>query len=82
MYTLKLFNTGQVTLPKKWRDKVDTSLFLAEETAEGLLIKPIKSKGPEDVVFYESKEGFGIYSEKGMDPHALIARIKQLDGQD
>ena len=40
-YTLKSFNSGQVTLPKKWRDQFDTSLFIAEETKEGLLIKPI-----------------------------------------
>ncbi|MDR1987812.1 MAG: AbrB/MazE/SpoVT family DNA-binding domain-containing protein [Candidatus Peribacteria bacterium] len=31
-YTLKLFNTGQVTLPKSWRDKYNTNNFLAIET--------------------------------------------------
>ncbi|MDR0282774.1 MAG: hypothetical protein LBI53_05870 [Candidatus Peribacteria bacterium] len=40
-YTLKLFNTGQVTLPKTWRSKYATEHFLATETKHGLLIKPI-----------------------------------------
>ncbi len=42
-HNLKLFNTGQVTLPKSRRQQHDTNLFLAEETQEGLLIKPIIS---------------------------------------
>jgi len=31
-YTLKSFNTGQITLPKAWRSRFDTKIFLAEET--------------------------------------------------
>jgi bifunctional DNA-binding transcriptional regulator/antitoxin component of YhaV-PrlF toxin-antitoxin module len=31
-YTLKLFNTGQVTLPKSWREKYNTKNFIALET--------------------------------------------------
>jgi bifunctional DNA-binding transcriptional regulator/antitoxin component of YhaV-PrlF toxin-antitoxin module len=42
-YTLKLFNTGQVTLPKSWRDKYNTNNFLAIETQKWLLIQPIVS---------------------------------------
>ncbi|MCQ4138778.1 hypothetical protein NOM92_02600 [Chryseobacterium sp. EO14] len=45
-YTLKSFNSGQVTLPKKWRDQFDTDLFIADETKEGLLIKPILGNSP------------------------------------
>ena len=41
LYTLKMFNTGQVTLPKKWRKRFDTDHFVGEETKEGLLIKPL-----------------------------------------
>jgi len=33
-YTLKSFNTGQITLPKKWRNKFDTKNFIATETEE------------------------------------------------
>lgn len=76
-YTLKLFNTGQVTLPKAWRDKWDTRNFLAEDTEEGLLIKPIQQA--DDVVYYEDKHGFGIYSKKGIDPNKIIEAIKKLN---
>ena len=41
-YTLSMFNTGQITLPKKWRVNQSTNKFTAEETKEWLLIKPIK----------------------------------------
>ncbi|MDD2987134.1 hypothetical protein [Flavobacterium sp.] len=40
-HNLKLFNTGQVTLPKSRREQYNTNLFLAEETPHGLLIKPL-----------------------------------------
>jgi bifunctional DNA-binding transcriptional regulator/antitoxin component of YhaV-PrlF toxin-antitoxin module len=33
-YTLKSFNTGQITLPKSWRSKYDTKIFVAEETSQ------------------------------------------------
>jgi len=33
-YTLKSFNTGQITLPKKWREKFETKNFMAIETNE------------------------------------------------
>jgi len=56
-YTLKLFNTGQVTLPKKWRDKQNTKNFVAEETTQGLLIKPL-SQNLTDTIYYENNEGF------------------------
>ena len=56
-HTLKLFNTGQITLPKKWRDQYDTKNFTAEETKEGLLIRPI-ARDFSDTVYYENNEGF------------------------
>jgi len=34
IYTLTSFNTGQITLPKKRRDKFQTKNFIAEETSE------------------------------------------------
>jgi bifunctional DNA-binding transcriptional regulator/antitoxin component of YhaV-PrlF toxin-antitoxin module len=74
-YTLKVFNTGQITLPKKWREKFSTKNFIARETKEGLLIQPIQDDW---VAYYEDKNGFGIYSEWGIDPEALIKKIKRL----
>jgi bifunctional DNA-binding transcriptional regulator/antitoxin component of YhaV-PrlF toxin-antitoxin module len=76
-YTLKLFNTGQVTLPKAWRNKFDTKHFVAEETQDGLLIKPLIK---DDTVYYEDKDGFGIYSESGLDTDKISKSIKKLNG--
>lgn len=39
--TLKVARTGQVTIPKVWRDKFDVDHFQATETEEGILLKPI-----------------------------------------
>lgn len=74
-HTLKLFNTWQVTLPKNWRDKYDTKLFIAEETEKWLLIKPIIN---EDVIYYENNDWFGIYSENWINPKDIISKIKKL----
>lgn len=74
-HTLKLFNTGQITLPKSWRNKFDTNLYLAEETDNWLLIKPIIK---DDIVYYENNEWFWIYSEKWINPDEIISKIKKL----
>lgn len=74
-YTLKSFNTGQVTLPKKWRDKFETRNFIATETEEGLLIKPINDT---ETVYYENNEWFWIYSESWVSPDEIISKIKKL----
>jgi bifunctional DNA-binding transcriptional regulator/antitoxin component of YhaV-PrlF toxin-antitoxin module len=81
IYTLKMFNTGQVTLPKKWREECDTSHFVAEETQEGLLIKPLEEKSKE-IVYYENKDEFGIYCEAGLPVDKIIAKIQELHGED
>ncbi|MCP4523016.1 MAG: AbrB/MazE/SpoVT family DNA-binding domain-containing protein [Candidatus Gracilibacteria bacterium] len=75
-YTLKSFNTGQVTLPKKWREQFHTKNFIATETKKGLLIQPIEDKT--DSVYYENKQGFGIYSESGINPDDIIHKINSL----
>ncbi len=75
-HTLKLFNTGQITLPKAWRTQYDTKNFLAIETAEGLLIKPLIDKN--EVVYYEDPEGFGLYAPDGLDPAEILSSLKRL----
>ena len=78
-FTLKLFNTGQITLPKLWREKFSTEHFLAKETKDGLLIKPLV-ENEEDAVFYENKSEFGLYSAKGIEPEKIIEAIRTLHG--
>lgn len=76
-YTLSMFNTGQITLPKAWRNKHKTKKFVAEERDDGLLIKPLTK---DTTVFYEDKGGFGLYSESGLDAEKIIQTIKKLHG--
>ncbi len=76
-YTVKSFNTGQITLPKKRREQYNTKIFLAQETDQGLLIKPIFSQ-KDDIIYYENKEWFGIYSEEWINPESIISKIKSL----
>jgi bifunctional DNA-binding transcriptional regulator/antitoxin component of YhaV-PrlF toxin-antitoxin module len=41
---LKEFGRGQITLPKKWRDRFDTKVYIAKETSQGLLIVPFRDE--------------------------------------
>ena len=79
-YTLKLFNTWQVTLPKKWRKQFDTNNFIAEENSEWLLIKPLINNNIK-TCFYKNKEWFGIFNENWIDSELLIAKIKNLQNE-
>lgn len=77
MCSLKMFNTGQMTLPKKWRSKFETSHFVAKETKDGLLIMPLID---EDFVAYENEKEAGIIFPGGVDPNVLIDQISKIDG--
>ncbi len=77
IHTLSMFNTGQITLPKSWRAKYKTNKFIAEETKDGLLIKPLVK---DETVYYEDKNGFGIYCEQGLDMEKFKQAIKKMDG--
>jgi bifunctional DNA-binding transcriptional regulator/antitoxin component of YhaV-PrlF toxin-antitoxin module len=68
---LKQFGKGQVTLPKKWRDQFDTDYFLAEETPQGLLIKPLVES-----VYYENEEEFGLNFPTGIPASVLLKKLK------
>lgn len=77
IYTLSMFNTGQVTLPKSWRAKFKTNKFVAEETSDGLLIKPLVK---DEMVYYENDKSFGLYCESGLDMEKIKEAIKKMDG--
>lgn len=76
-YTLKLFNTGQITIPKKWREKFNTKNFMAKETKDGLLIQPINDK---KTIYFEEKNGFGIYSEDALPVDNIVNKIDEFYG--
>lgn len=72
---LKIFGTGQITLPKEWRDKVQTMYFIAEETPRGLLLKPLT-----EAVYYETEEGgFGLNFPMGIEAGKLAAEFKKAE---
>ena len=78
LHTLKMFNTGQVTLPKKWRERFATELFFAEETEEGLLIRPLLTG--EESSFLENETHIGVCFPKGIDPAVLMKQLSTPDG--
>lgn len=66
---LKEFGRGQVTLPKKWREKYKTKVYIAKDTKQGLLIVPltdnsIKIDEKELNKEMHSKEVTGIFRKK------------------
>lgn len=78
-YTLTMFNTGQITLPKKRRSQWNTKHFTANEVDWGILIKPIMDEPKNEwVVYYENNGWFGIYCEEGIDPEKIIASLNAL----
>lgn len=49
---LKSFGTGQVTLPKEWREKFDTKYFIADIGDKQIIIKPLNK----EEVFFDADE--------------------------
>jgi bifunctional DNA-binding transcriptional regulator/antitoxin component of YhaV-PrlF toxin-antitoxin module len=49
---LTLFGTGQVTLPKKWRDQFNAKHFQATIQGKTLTLKPIE----QEIVFFDADE--------------------------
>ena len=39
--TLKMFGTGQITLPKSWRKQFKTTQFIARTEGRRLIIEPL-----------------------------------------
>lgn len=77
MTTLKVFGKGQVTLPKEWRSKVHTEYFTAEETPQGLLLKPIVES-----TYYEiDEENFGLHFPQGISASKLAKELKKANAK-
>lgn len=72
---LMLWGQGAVTLPKEWRDRCGTKIFMAIETPAGLLIKPIV-----ETEYYEnSPTDFGLRFPRGMDARMFLECFKKAD---
>lgn len=72
---LQATSRGQVTLPKGWRDKFDTTYYVAEIKNDELVLKPLsKNKNLKDEVensWKEYKEGEFVSSEDLMKEYGL-----------
>ena len=75
-----MFNTGQVTLPKKWRNQFQTNKFIAKPRGNKLVIEALEDQTPEqlldeNVELYEKIEDgekvSGIRFKKGLGKEAL-----------
>lgn len=75
--TLKIFGTGQVTIPKAWRDKYKTDHYIAQETPHGLLLKPLV----EELFYEDSADYFGINFPLGMDAKELALKLEEANGK-
>jgi len=73
--TAKIFGTGQITLPKKWREKIATKNIIIEEVPQGLLIKPLTQS-----YFYEiDDENFGVNFPLGVKASKLAQDLKKAN---
>ncbi len=70
--TLNVQKTGMITLPKKWRDRYPANIVIAEETPEGLLIKPYS-----DVEYWEDEKGnCGLHFPHGIPAADLVQKLQ------
>ncbi len=70
---LKEFGRGQVTLPKKWRERFDTKVYIAKDTSQGLLIVPLED---DSIQVDELK----LKDEAGAKSHAGFFKKKTIRG--
>ncbi|MFA6917927.1 MAG: hypothetical protein WC285_03800 [Candidatus Gracilibacteria bacterium] len=75
--TLKLFGTGQITIPKIWREKYKTNQFVAQDTPQGLLIKPLV----EEFFYEDGDDYFGLNFPLGIDAKELANKLKKANGE-
>lgn len=73
--TAKIFGTGQITLPKKWRDKSNAKTVIVEEVPQGLLIKPLTSTHYYDI----DENNFGINFPTGIEAGELAKKLKKAN---
>lgn len=75
MNTSKIFGTGQITLPHKWRKRVNAKHVIIEEVPQGLLIRPLVP-----TLYYEPNEAtFGLNFPTGIEAGKLAADLKKVN---
>ncbi len=69
-----MFNTGQVTLPKKWRQQFNTNKFIARPKGSQLVLEPIENEIPSQLLDKNIKilnKGKTIRFTKGLSGEGL-----------
>lgn len=70
--TLSVQKTGMITLPKAWRERHPSTFVIAQETPEGLLIRPYS-----DIEYWEDSDGnYGIRMPGGIDAERLLGMLQ------
>ena len=75
IYTLSLFNTGQITLPKKWRSRFSGDNFIAEIKNDRIIIKPLDVNNEKWVSVFDSVSD---NNGKGVSIDDMISKLKDL----
>ncbi len=76
-HIIKSTPKGQVTLPKKWRAKFNTDLYVLQITDSGIQIKPVdvsELTASEEVLFDADKDNDG----KGVTTDEMITLLKKI----
>ena len=73
----KATTKGQITIPKKWRDKFDTNQFVLTEKGDKLEIKPLViSKNEEELTVFDAiRDNKG----KGIKAKDLVNVLKKIN---
>lgn len=70
----KVFGSGQITLPKSWRDKAKTDVFSIRESGKELRIIPLRQPR-ERVIFDSAKAGY----PEGVEIKTFLKALKKAN---
>jgi len=76
----KVFGSGQITLPKTWRNRIKTDTVSVHQDGDELRIKPLKipktytlSKAPKNVIFDSAELGY----PEGVEVNQFLKALKK-----
>ena len=75
---LTMFGRGQITLPKRMRDKFKTKHFIAQDTKDGVLIRPLYLDTK--VSYKEDKGKTSLSFTPPIDAETLLQHLTDANG--
>ena len=79
---LKQFGSGQITIPKKWREELKAPYFKATRRGHDIVLTPLETDNPNDpypALFHEDKNGCSLTFPKGIPAGEFLKRLKKAD---